>query len=139
LADSVGPLIRQFAQFGAVGTVGFLVDASVLLLLLHATHAGFYLGRLISFLCAATVTWCLNRTITFRSRAASRGISAEWLRFVAVSCLGGIVNFGVYSALLLSFASFAAAPVAAVAAGSLSGMVVNFGLSRSYAFRGNPA
>ncbi len=89
------------------------------------------------FLCAATVTWWLNRTITFRRRAALGGLPAEWLKFLAANSLGGLMNFSVYSALLLRFAVFTGAPVAAVAVGSLSGLLVNFGLSRAFVFRSN--
>ena len=129
------PILRQFFQFGAVGVIGFFVDAGILLLLLHTTHAGFYLGRVVSFLCAATVTWQLNRNITFRTCAVAHGLTAEWLSFVAANSLGGLVNLGVYSALVWRFAIFASAPAVAVAAGSLCGLVVNFELSRAYVFR----
>lgn len=127
-------ILNQFLRFGTVGVIGFLVDAGVLMLVLRLTSAGLYLSRVVSFLCAATVTWLLNRTFTFE--AGSRTTPAqEWFRFVCANAIGGLLNFGVYS-VLVSFSSlFRFHPTLAVAAGSLSGLGVNFGLSRAFIFR----
>jgi putative flippase GtrA len=135
LGDSHGPIVRQFFAFAVIGVVGFAVDAGVLYLLLHLTPAGFYLGRVISFLCAATVTWYLNRTFTFPDAAREWALEREWLRFLGANSLGGFVNVGMYSLLVWKSAFFAAFPVLAVAAGSLSGLTVNFTLTRAYVFR----
>lgn len=129
------PVVRQFFAFGAIGVVGFAVDAGVLYLLLHLTPAGFYIGRFVSFLCAATVTWYLNRTFTFADAVRQGGLDAEWLRFLGANSIGGFVNVGVYSLLVWKSAFFAAYPILAVAAGSLSGLTVNFTLTRAYVFR----
>jgi putative flippase GtrA len=127
--------MRQFLSFAAVGTVGFLVDAGVLYLAMHLLGAGLYAGRLLSYLAAATATWALNRRYTFHARrSAARG--AEWARFLAANAAGGIVNYTAY-ALLVSTSPLAAShPVLGVAAGSLSGLLVNFTLSRLVVFRG---
>jgi putative flippase GtrA len=135
LADSHGPIARQFVAFAAIGVVGFAIDAGVLYLLLTLTHIGFYLGRLASFLCAATVTWYLNRTFTFPEVARQSGLDREWLRFLGANSIGGLVNVGVYALLVWKLAFFAALPVLAVAAGSLSGLTVNFTLTRAYVFK----
>lgn len=122
-------------MFGAIGVVGFVADAGVLYALLHSTSAGFYLGRLASYLCAATVTWFLNRTITFRASGSGARAHHEWLRFLGANALGGLVNLGVYSLLVARVAIFTATPVLAVAVGSLSGLAVNFVLTKAYVFR----
>ena len=138
MAHRLRPIVRQFVTFGAVGVAGFVVDAGVLTLLLHTTSAGPYLGRVVSFLCAATFTWALNRMFTFRDRGTRHTLGAQWLRFLLANAFGGFVNFGVYSLLLSTVAFFAAMPVMAVAAGSLSGLAVNFTLSRAFVFATDP-
>ena len=120
-------------KFGAVGVCGFLVDASVLYLAWSWLGIDLYSSRVLSYICAATTTWWLNRTWTFRSRDERHW--AEWLRFVALNLSGGIVNYTTY-ALLVTFAPlFGRYPVLAVAVGSLSGMFVNYAASYVWVFK----
>jgi putative flippase GtrA len=125
---------RQFLHFGVVGVIGFVVDAAVLYALLTWSGAGFYLGRLVSYLAAATSTWYLNRRFTFVDHAPDRA-AWQWARFVTVNAVGGAVNFGVYSAFVLYWPRAPWSPLAGVAAGSLAGLIVNFTLSRRLVFR----
>jgi putative flippase GtrA len=125
-------LLGELARFTAVGALGFVVDSSVLYAGLWA-GLGLYAGRVLSYIAAASFTWFLNRRFTFRSlEPVSVG---EWLRFLAVNAVGGIANLGVYAALVARLATCAAHPVLAVAAGSLAGLLINFGLSRYAVFR----
>lgn len=125
---------RQFLSFGIVGTVGFLVDVGVLTLLLATSGLGFYWGRLLSFLAAATVTWALNRRFTF-SGAAKSGAVGQWARFVLVNSGGGLVNYATYAALIAASAFIREWPVLAVAAGSIAGLLINFTLSKWLVFK----
>jgi putative flippase GtrA len=128
------PLPAQFLRFSIVGTLGFVVDSVVLMLLLSTTGLGFYLGRLASFLVAATFTWFCNRHFTFRDRRKS-GRIRQWIRFVVVNSGGGLVNYGVYSALIMTSELSRSWPVLGVAAGSLAGLAVNFTASKYLVFR----
>jgi putative flippase GtrA len=118
-------------RFAAVGTLGFVVDSSVL-------YAGLGLGltllsgRLVSFLTAATFTWYCNRRFTFRSIGNDH--AREWLRYLMVNSVGGGVNLGAYAALVGTVRAFAEMPVFAVAAGSVIGLIFNFALSRALVF-----
>jgi putative flippase GtrA len=127
--------LSRFVSFGAVGVLGFVVDAGVLHVMLRSTHSGLYLGRAVSFLCAVTATWILNRTFTFRGAAGPSGMHHEWLRYLGANSMGALINLGLYSVLVAHVAAFAATPAMAVAAGSLSGLVVNFALTKTYVFR----
>jgi putative flippase GtrA len=127
--------LSRFVSFGAIGVLGFVVDAGVLNVMLRATHSGLYWGRLVSFLCAVTATWFLNRTFTFRGVAGQSGLRQEWLRYLGANSLGALINLGLYSVLVARVAACAATPAIAVAAGSLSGLVVNFALTKAYVFR----
>ena len=130
LGDRTG---TQFLRFALVGAAGFLVDAGVLQLAMQLTSAGFYLGRIVSYLAAATFTWSLNRRFTFAaSRRANPG--AEWWRFLAANAVGGLINYGVYAALVMTVSEVAAWPTLGVAAGSIAGLVINFTLSKRLVF-----
>jgi putative flippase GtrA len=121
-----------------VGAVGFLVDAGVLTAAMTLLGLNLYAGRVVSFLAAVTATWAMNRTFTFRP-AASSSLIGEWLRFVASNAVGGVVNFGAYAWLVNDMTRAREFPVIAVAAGSLSGLAVNFCLSRRFVFRESPS
>ena len=127
------PAYEQFAKFCVVGTVGFLADAGALYLLMSFLNMDPYTGRIFSFLFAATVTWALNRVYTFRSSALAP-MTRQWARFVTANTVGGALNYGVYSALVLSGGWFIKAPVLAVAVGSIAGLAFNFTVSRKYVF-----
>jgi putative flippase GtrA len=126
-------LARQFISFAIVGTVGFVVDVGILSLCLQA-RLGYYLGRLVSFLTVATLTWYGNRIYTFRHAARDQPGGRQWMRFVAAMSTGGAVNYGVYSALIAGAELFRAHPALAVAAGSIAGLAVNFSASRRLVF-----
>ena len=70
-------MIEQFLRFGVVGTVGFLVDAAVLLGML-ALGLGPYGGRVLSYLAAASTTFALNRAWTFRTANRDAPVAAQW-------------------------------------------------------------
>lgn len=130
---------RQFLRFCAVGVAGFLVDAAALYLV--APAVGWYAGRVLSFWAAATTTWILNRTFTFRAPvdAAARntrikpGVLREYLSYLASMLGGALVNYLAYL-LTLHFVPLASAPLIGVAIGSCAGLVVNFLVARHIVF-----
>lgn len=127
-------MIEQFLRFGVVGTVGFVVDAAVLLAML-ALGLGPYGGRVVSFLAAATTTFLLNRAWTFRAAPRDSAMAAQWGRFVALNLVGFAANYGTYAAMIANLPMVAEYPVLGVAAGSIAGMFINFALSRRFVFR----
>lgn len=129
------PLIRQFASFGVVGVIGLAVDMTVLALASRGLGLDPYSARALSFLAAATATWALNRRFTFHA-AEKTPLLRQWAAFVAANSFGGAVNYVVY-ATLVGFTAFCAQwPEAAVAAGSIAGMFLNFAASKKLIFRG---
>jgi len=124
--------MRQLIRFALVGVAGLLVDVAVLYV--AAPLLGWYGGRLVSFLAAATATWGLNRRLTFQP-AAHGSIVREYLSYM-VSMLGGAaLNYLTYT-LALHYLSGPLAPAIGVALGSLAGMTVNFLAARHIVFRG---
>lgn len=131
------PIPMLATRFALVGALGFLVDAGVLSLATSLLGLNLYLGRALSFLAAVTFTWALNRRITFpHARSSSR--LGEWARFCAANSLGGAVNLGIYGLLVISTPLVRNHPTLGVAAGSLSGLAINFTLSHTFVFRKAP-
>ncbi len=128
-------LAGQLLRFGLVGTLGFAVDAGVLYVLLQETAAGPWLGRVLSFLCAASVTWALNRHFTFTDAPPAKA-HRQWALFVGFMMLGGAINYGVYALVLSGGPASGLRPLLAVACGSVAGLAVNFTTSRLFVFGG---
>lgn len=127
-------LSKRFISFALIGTAALPVDFGVLYLAM-SLGTGPYLGRLCSYLIAATTTWSLNRRFTFREVRSSNKVN-EWGRFLAANAAGGLLNYGVYAALIAGSSLVAAWPFLGVAAGSLAGLSLNFTLSRGVVFTG---
>jgi putative flippase GtrA len=127
----------RFLRFGLVGTGGFVVDTSVLWLMIHAVGLDKYSGRAVSFMAAVTFTWFGNRTLTFRDRARRTGLWREWATFVAANAFGGCVNLAVYTALVTFAPPPFDNPFLAVFVGVIAGLLLNFMLSSRVVFRHN--
>lgn len=123
----------RFIQFAGAGVIGFVIDAGVLYTALMA-GADHFTGRLVSFVCAVWVTWQLNRRMAFHD---VRGVSAwvEWWRYLAAMSGGGFVNYIAYSVCIWHLPATAFAPLVGVAAGSITGMTVNYATSKFWVFR----
>jgi putative flippase GtrA len=124
----------QFARFAFVGVIGFVVDSAVLYLCLHGAGLGLYSGRLVSYLAAATTTWYLNRRLTFTDADGSAPVR-QWAKFLAANAVGGLVNYGSYSAVVALLAPRPWVPLLGVAVGSVAGLIFNFTASRRFVFR----
>lgn len=137
---------RQFATFALIGVGGLFVDMASLAVALHLLELDPYGGRIFSYLMAATFTWYMNRRFTFTG-VSRRGAIRQWARFLAANAVGAVVNYGVY-VLVLKVGPWVIAaiglwpealtallPYAGVAAGSVSGLVFNFVLSKKLVFR----
>lgn len=125
---------RQFLVFAVVGTLGFVVDAGIVLGL-KTGGINLILAQLIAFTVAVSVTWIGNRTWTFRQRSRCHTVTQEWFLYVSANTLGWLVANGVYITLVLAVPLMAHQPVWAVAAGSLSGLLLNYTASRRVVFR----
>jgi len=124
---------KELFQFGMVGTVGFLADSGVLLLLLHF-GLNPYWGRLGSFFIAVSCTWILNRNFTFKAKKTT-ALWTEWMKYIMANSMGAILNYGVYAILLYKVGFVAQWPVLGVAAGSIVGLLANYINSRVFVFK----
>lgn len=135
----------ELYRFGVVGAVGFVVDASVLQILVSWFGVGLLIGRVFSYLAAASVTWFLHRVYTFRSQlsvssdrpTSSQSLMNQWFRFIVTNAIGASLNYGIYAVCILSSDLCRAYPAIAVAVGSLVAMFFNFAISKRFVFTGN--
>ena len=123
---------RRFVRFAAVGCAGFIVDVGVLYAL--EPWLGWYAGRVLSFLAAATATWEMNRRWTFPDLAAASGRWRQYLGYVASMLGGAAINYAVY-AITLQHVEGRLAPALGVALGSIAGLVANYLSARFVIFR----
>jgi putative flippase GtrA len=126
--------VFRFMRFGLVGTLGFVVDAGVMQLLVSFASAGAIEARAVSIPTAVLATWVLNRSFTF-GKAAEGGALPSLARYAAVSAAGATVNFIVYSALVLASPVLAARPMIPLAIASIVALVFNYLGSKHFAFR----
>ena len=127
-------LQKQFLLFCAVGVAGLAVDIGVLYTL--APELNWYLARLVSFVCAATATWALNRKFTFEAQEAKcwSAVARQYLGYLSAMVVGGAINYACYVVVMAMFSGpFVAA--AGVAVGSVAGLLANFTLARQAVFR----
>jgi putative flippase GtrA len=124
----------SFGRFVVVGGTGFLIDATILLVLTASLNANPLLARLASFFVAVLATWVLNRVWTFGSRGTA-GPLAEFARYLAVQLSGGVINVAVYAAGVLALPNDPMAPLIALAVGSAIALTANYVGARFIAFR----
>lgn len=127
--------MRQLVLFGIAGTLGFLVDAGVVSLLVNGLDWNPYLGRLLSFLCAVATTFVFNRAYTFAAADASGTLVQQAGRYLLAMTGGFVVNYGAYALLVHQMALVREWPVIGVAVGSVLGLAVNFISSRYWVFK----
>lgn len=119
--------MKRVLLFAVAGAAGFLVDAGILALLLWATPLGPLVARLFAIAAAMLFTFWLNRSFTFGR--SDRSLAAEGARYGGIGISAALLNYAVYSALILAFPTLW--PVFAVAIASLVAMVWSFlGYSR---------
>lgn len=129
---------KQFLFFCVAGTLGFIVDVAVLYSLTGLL--GWYGARAVSFLAAATSTWMLNRSVTFRSatrtrRAQGASVLREFASYLVSASAGGALNYATYAGALHFSEGRSWAPLLGVMCGSIAGMAVNYISARFLVFR----
>ena len=122
---------KTLLRFLAVGSVGFVIDVSVLLLLLRFTEIGPFGARAIGIAAAVAATWMLNHRFTFGRSGQS--LAVEGFRYGSVGVISALVNYAIYTALLMSIPVLR--PIAALVLASAAATAFNFfGYSR-FVFR----
>jgi putative flippase GtrA len=137
-------LLRQLVLFGAVGGIGFVVDAGVFNVLRATFFApehlagGAIAAKAVSTLLAILVNWIGNRTLTFRrARRGAVATAQEGLRFGVASGAGALATVLCLfvSHDILHLTSLLADNLSANVLGLGVGSAVRFVLYRSWVFR----
>ncbi|MEO0551239.1 MAG: GtrA family protein [Pseudomonadota bacterium] len=123
-------LVVRFSRFAIIGGLGYIVDAGLTVTLIHSDLNPFA-ARLIAIPVAMLVCWRLNRALTFGASGTSQ--KSEGARYALVAGVAAIVNYAVYSLIILGFPGVLA-PLA-VAAATVVSMLVSFTGFQSFAFR----
>jgi len=128
-------------RFAAVATAVAGIDIGALYSLHGALNANVYLARIASYTAAMTAGYFLNRRYTFHDHHRNRSTLTELARYYAVFAGGGLVNYGVFSAVVTLGAITGAGPsvrfwlpLLGVWLGGVSGMAVNYGFSHRLIF-----
>jgi putative flippase GtrA len=119
--------VKRLFLFSMAGGLGFVSDAGMLAFLIWATPIGPFWARVIAIAFAMSVTWIFNRSLTFGK--SGRSLASEGARYGGVGIFSALVNYAIYSAILIAFPGLY--PVIAAAIASVAAMGVSwFGYSR---------
>lgn len=125
--------LQRLLRFCLVGCIGFAIDGGLVYLLVSYGMDP-YLVRAVSFPTAVSATWYLNRHWAFGIDSAVPGKGRDYRRYVLVQTVGALGNYFVYALLLVYLSHTAANALAALAIGSLLGLVINYSGSRWWVF-----
>ena len=127
-------------MFSISGSIGLLVDLSALYV--ASMFMNLYSARIVSFVAAVFSTWLLNRTLTFKvidsiepaDIEKTNSLLYEFFKYLIANLSGGLVNLIVYS-IYVSYNIEITDKYIATCLGSLSGLLLNFALSKFIVFR----
>jgi putative flippase GtrA len=123
-----------FIRFGFVGVAGFSVDWLVLHSMMTVAGLSWLTGRMVSFPVAVFATWLLNRSFTFRHKT-QHGPVRQALLYAIVQGVGGLANFGSYSAAIALAPALKDVIIVPLVIGSAAGLCLTFVGSKHLAFR----
>ena len=126
-------MTRRFLAFACAGTIGFAVDA--MLLMLSQAFLGPFAGRLVSVLGALLVTWSINRRFAFADRASDTARLAEFTRYGLAMLPGATVNWLCYGFVVAMLPRGEVTLLLALAIGSLAGLGTNLTAANWLVFR----
>lgn len=93
-------LIQQFLKFGVVGIIAFLIDTSIMMLLSSkAVNMPIAIANVISFTVSVIFNYIASMKYVFVSRD-DISKKKEFIIFVILSVIGGIINTIIVSGLL---------------------------------------
>ncbi len=110
----------QFAQFGAVGASGYLVNLAVFTLAIHVLGIHYLVAAVMAFLVSVANNFWWNRRWTFAAHDGHAGFQAA--RFLTVSVVAFLFSYAMLALLVedAGMAKVAAQAIAIVAATPLS-------------------
>ena len=126
-------LKRELVRFGFVGSLGFVVDLTLLVGLVQLAGWHPLVARIVAMAVAVLCTWWLHRHWTFGTGRLHAPLPQAFV-YGTVQILGLAVNYSVFSMLVLSGGLWRSHPALAVVVGSLSAMGITYLLAKKVAF-----
>lgn len=126
-------LRRDVIRFGLVGSLGFLIDVSVLAALVHGAAWSPFAARAVAMATAILCTWRLHRHWTFPA-GRMRPPLHQSLIYGTFQLLTVSLNYSVFSVLVLMGGVWRTYPALAAAAGSVAAMGISYLLSKRVTF-----
>jgi putative flippase GtrA len=123
--------LRHLFAFGVAGGTGFVIDASILHLLI-AVGWNPLVARIVAIAIAMVFGWLINRTWTFPVPGRPR--FREFLRYAGVAWLSLSINYAVFAGMLLAWPQIW--PIEALLGGTFVGMFFSYFGYRFVAFGG---
>lgn len=120
-------LVKEFAKFGTVGSVAFVIDVGVSNLLYLVFDLGPLTSKTISVAIAATVAFLGNRFWTFRHRA-SQGLAKEYFMYFVLNAVGLLIAL-----LVVGFTTYILKLTGPLAY-NISANVIGLGLGTAFRF-----
>jgi putative flippase GtrA len=99
MSHAASSRLRHVGGFVLAGSLAFVTDITVLVLLTKVAGLNPFLARFIAISIAMVVSWAINRTVTFPVHAAPS--LAEFGRFASVAWSANAFSYAVFSAILL--------------------------------------
>lgn len=122
------PTVKQFLRFALVGVAGTIVHYGVMIALIEVAGLGTVLATSLGFLAGASVSYVLNRKITFIS---NQPVGVAFAKYIAALTVGLVINACIVAGLeALGLHYFIAQPIATAVV-----LFWNFGASRLLVFR----
>lgn len=113
---------QQGAGFVASGILAFSTDAAVLFLLTRLLGVDPFSARVVAIALAIIVAYFAHRRLTFKVSEAPT--FAQFLKFASVGAGVSVLNYLIYAALLLAFATIT--PLLALTIASAIAMVASY-------------
>lgn len=108
-----------------VGSIGFVVDASILLLLVYIYDFNILFSRVIAFFIAVLITWIINRNFTFSNNSSYKK-GKEYIYYLIIQGMGALLNLLIFMLLIYSFKIFEENLILPLAIASIIVMFFNF-------------
>jgi len=124
---------RRLFAFGAIGGVGFAVDAGILQAL-YLLGIPPLLARCVSFPCAVTATWLLNRRFTFGDRPQANSRS-QYALYVGGQIAGALINVAAFILTMHYQPSLSTRPLIPLVVGSATALIFNYMWANLFVFR----
>lgn len=121
---------NTFFRFIFVGGLGFLTNASILYFL--KAEINLIAANTIAYFIAVTVTWVLNRLLTFHSHDPGR--SQEWLRYVVIYIITGGLQVLIFTLLTEENKTLYLHPLYALIITAIVIALINYNFSKRFAF-----